>query len=98
MPTILVCRTCGTRAAAELADNQQELAAVGMLEQACEPCGKPTFWIMAATMRRGERRKAERRQIERRLRRTAVPMDHRTTTDRRRRQIRQGRERRAESV
>jgi len=98
MPTILVCRTCGTRAAAELADNQQELAAVGMFEQACEPCGKPTFWIMAATMRRGERRKAERRQIERRHRVIAVTVNLRSESDRRRRQVRKGQERRGERL
>ena len=94
MPTILVCRTCMNRAAAELADNQQELAAVGMLEQVCEPCGKPTFWILAATLRRGERRQAERRQIERRKQRITVGVNQRSGSDRRLRQVRGKQERR----
>lgn len=62
MPTILVCRTCGNRNAAELAENQRELASVGMLEQMCEQCGKATFWTLAENVRRRERRGVDRRQ------------------------------------
>jgi hypothetical protein len=83
MPTILVCRTCGNRNAAELAENQRELASVGMLEQACDACGKATFWVLAENVRRKERRGTDRRQ-------KSVPV-----STERRQKARRGAERRA---
>lgn len=61
MSTVLVCRTCGTRADGALASNELELANVGMLERACGKCGRDTRWGLAQDYRRVERRGAERR-------------------------------------
>ena len=61
MPTILICRTCGTRKQEELATNERELANVGMLERACKACGTDTRWGLAQDYRRVERRNADRR-------------------------------------
>jgi hypothetical protein len=61
MATLLICRTCGTRAQAELATNERELANVGMLERACTPCRMDTRWGLAQDYRRVERRGTERR-------------------------------------
>ncbi len=61
MTTLLICRTCGTRAQAELASNEQELVNVGMLERSCTPCGKDTRWGLAQDYRRVQRRSTERR-------------------------------------
>lgn len=88
MPTILVCRTCESRADAELAENQRELAAVGMLEQACEQCGKPTFWVLAERSRRSERRQADRRTDDRRQHKVPVAAEHRSGVERRQKVLR----------
>ncbi|MBI1749550.1 MAG: hypothetical protein HY234_04230 [Acidobacteria bacterium] len=61
MPTLLICRNCGTRTQAELASNEQDLVNVGMLERSCPPCGKDTRWGLAQDYRRVERRNVERR-------------------------------------
>ena len=61
MPTLLICRTCGTRAQSELATNERDLANVGMLERACTACGMDTRWGLAQDYRRVERRGTERR-------------------------------------
>ena len=66
MSTILICRSCGIRASAELAVNQQELANVGMLELKCHRCDTQTRWGLAQDFRAGDRRRAERRASDRR--------------------------------
>jgi len=66
MSTILICRSCGSRAAAELAVNQQELANVGMLELRCHRCDTATRWGLAQDYRSGERRRNDRRNGQRR--------------------------------
>jgi hypothetical protein len=66
MSTILICRSCGSRASADLAVNQQELANVGMLELRCHHCGAATRWGLAQDYRAGERRRVDRRSAQRR--------------------------------
>lgn len=61
MAALLICRTCGTRAQAELAMNEQDLANVGMLERPCAPCGKDSRWGLAQDYRRVQRRNSDRR-------------------------------------
>jgi hypothetical protein len=61
MSTVLICRTCGTRAGGTLATNEQELANVGMLERSCQKCAGTTRWGLAQDYRRIERRLLERR-------------------------------------
>ncbi len=63
MAILLICRTCGNRAQAELATNERELANVGMLERSCTPCAKDTRWGLAQDYRRVERRGTERRSV-----------------------------------
>lgn len=63
MPTVMICRTCGTRAGAQLASNEQDLVNVGMLERSCAKCGKVTAWGLAQDYRRVERRNVERRRM-----------------------------------
>lgn len=66
MPTILICRNCRSRASADLAVNQQELANVGMLELKCHRCDTQTRWGLAQDFRAGERRRNDRRAGDRR--------------------------------
>lgn len=66
MESVLICRTCGTRATMELATNEQELANVGMLERRCGRCGAVTTWGHVQDYRHRERRTADRRRSERR--------------------------------
>jgi hypothetical protein len=90
MTYLLICRTCGSRAAAELAVNQRELAEVGMLERGCFRCGTDTRWGRLEDYRRAERRHTERRAGERRSRglpRAAEP-ERRTGFERRKGPIR----------
>jgi len=95
MPTILICRSCGSRASAELALNQQELANVGMLELKCHRCGAPTLWGLAQDFRAGERRRIDRRAGDRRTGRTrSQDVVERRNSERRRGPIRHA-ERRA---
>jgi len=93
MSTVVICRTCGGRAVAELATNQQELASVGMLEQSCFRCNRSTFWGLAENYRLSDRRGNERRRVERRHTSAPVPVERRRHTDRRTAPVRQ-RERR----
>lgn len=97
MSSILICRSCGSRASAELAVNQQELAGVGMLELKCHRCGILTRWGMAQDFRSGERRRAERRRSERRIGRTLQEggIESRSGHERRRGPIRRGQRRSA---
>ncbi len=91
MSTILICRSCGMRAAGELAVNQQELANVGMLELRCHHCGMMTRWGLAQDFRSGERRRLERRRGgERRIGRVRADsvVERRTGMERRRGAIR----------
>lgn len=92
MSTILICRNCGSRASAELAVNQQELANVGMLELKCHTCGMLTRWGLAQDYRSGERRRLERRNRDRRTGRGRAEggMERRTGMERRRGPIRRG--------
>jgi len=96
MSTILICRSCGSRASAELAVNQQELANVGMLELRCHHCGSPTRWGLAQDYRAGERRRTDRRCGQRRTGRglTGGGAEQRAGMERRRGPIRRS-ERRA---
>ena len=66
MDTVLICRSCASRTAAELALNEKDLANVGMLERHCVSCGTVTKWGLAQDYRRIERRRMERRRGERR--------------------------------
>lgn len=77
MSQILICRSCGARATAALAVNEQELANVGMLERRCEACARDTSWGLAQDYRRRERRTRERRADERRLARAVAPSGER---------------------
>jgi hypothetical protein len=61
MSTVLICRTCGTRTGSQLATNELELVNVGMLERACDKCGRDTRWGLAQDYRRVQRRATERR-------------------------------------
>ena len=81
MVNIIICRTCGDRAEAELATNQKELADVGMLELRCRRCATGTRWGLAENYRRVDRRQADRRRTERRTK-------SRASADRRRETIR----------
>jgi len=72
MSQILICRSCGARATAVLAVNEQELANVGMLERPCNACARETTWGLAQDYRRRDRRVRERRADERRRRRAAA--------------------------
>ena len=81
MLNIIICRTCGDRAEAELATNQKELAEVGMLELRCRRCAASTRWGLAENYRRVDRRQADRRRADRRRK-------SRATADRRRGSIR----------
>jgi hypothetical protein len=95
MSTILICRSCGSRASADLAVNQQELANVGMLELRCHHCGAATLWGLAQDYRAGERRRDERRRGQRRTGRGLLEgTERRAGFERRRGAIRRG-ERRA---
>lgn len=96
MSTILICRSCGSRASADLAVNQQELANVGMLELRCHHCGAATRWGLAQDYRAGERRRHDRRSGQRRTGRGLLEggSERRTGYERRRGPIRQA-ERRA---
>lgn len=95
MPSILICRTCGSRATGELAINQQELATVGMLELRCHRCAAQTHWGLAEDFRAGERRRFERRRMDRRTGRGRLEggVERRSGQDRRKGPIR-GAERR----
>lgn len=90
MPTILICRSCGSRASAELAVNQQELANVGMLELKCHHCDASTRWGLAQDFRAGERRRSDRRARDRRTGRGRAKsgIELRTGSERRRGAIR----------
>jgi len=77
MSQILICRSCGARAAAVLAVNEQELANVGMLERQCGACARETTWGLAQDYRRRDRRVGERRAVERRRARAAGPSGER---------------------
>ena len=77
MSQILICRSCGARATAALAVNEQELANVGMLERRCDACARETSWGLAEDYRRHDRRARERRADERRLARAAAPSGER---------------------
>jgi hypothetical protein len=96
MSSILICRSCGMRAAGDLAVNQQELANVGMLELRCHHCGTVTRWGLAQDFRAGERRHLERRRSERRIGRLRADsvIERRTGMERRRAPVRKS-ERRA---
>ena len=82
MLNIIICRTCGDKAEAELANNQKELADVGMLELRCRRCATPTRWGLAENYRQVDRRSADRRGGAERRR------SSRASTDRRRGSIR----------
>ena len=89
MPTILICRNCGSRASADLAVNQQELANVGMLELKCHRCDTQTRWGLAQDFRAGERRRNDRRAGDRRTGRArAQDIMERRGSERRRGPIR----------
>jgi len=72
-PSILICRTCGGRQPSTLAVNEQELAAVGMLERSCAKCGTNAKWGLAEDYRKRERRTGERRRADRRRGAQAAP-------------------------
>ena len=94
MSQILICRSCGARATAVLAVNEQELANVGMLERPCNACGRDTTWGLAQDYRRRDRRVRERRADERRGLRAALPSsERRRGVDRRIGDMRKGQRR-----
>ncbi len=95
MSTILICRSCGSRASAELAVNQQELVNVGMLELKCHLCDTQTRWGLAADFRSGDRRNVDRRRGDRRTGRNRAEssMELRSGHERRRSAIRRAQRR-----
>ena len=93
MSQILICRSCGARATAVLAVNEQELANVGMLERPCSACARVTTWGLAQDYRRIDRRTGERRADERRRARAAASAEHRRGVDRRIGDMRKGQRR-----
>jgi hypothetical protein len=93
MSQVLICRSCGARAATVLAVNEQELANVGMLERRCNTCAQETTWGLAQDYRRRDRRAVERRAGERRRARAAATAERRRGVDRRIGEMRRGQRR-----
>ena len=83
MVNIIICRTCGDKAEAELANNQKELADVGMLELRCRRCGIISRWGLAENYRRVDRRTADRRRSAERRRQPRASADRRRGSIRR---------------
>lgn len=84
MQTAIVCRNCGHAELAEIAEAQQDLLTVGMLERPCPACHRGTRWGRGLELRRHEGRLRERR-----LEGSAAPL----APDRRKNNRREGRRR-----